>query len=60
MLKQRDTEMLQALENSDTEKVKALKVKKNHLRDITEPLKAMTVASLQQIRDAFPDELKSI
>jgi hypothetical protein len=53
-----DKELVRALENNDTKKIDTLKVERQRLRDLTNPLKALDVASkpndlsvLKQIKD---------
>ncbi len=53
-----DRDVMRALEDGDTVAVEAIKVEKQALRDLTEPLKALEPTSIDDIKAAFPLELK--
>lgn len=54
-----DVLFMQAVEKGDTQKQAEIAAQKQFLRDITEPLKALDAKSIDDIKNAFPQELKS-
>lgn len=53
-----DGPYMKALEVGDSDAMKTIAAEKQKLRDLTEPLKAMKLGSIDDVRKAFPVELK--
>lgn len=54
-----DVESIQAMENGDTKQQELIVAAKNKLRAITDLLKTMKLTSLDDIRNAYPNELRN-
>lgn len=54
-LQKLDIELIKALENGSP--IEELKTRRQEMRDITEPLKAMALKSIEDVKKAFPEIL---
>lgn len=57
-LEELDTQFMLAVEKGDEAKRQQVADEKQRLRDITNPIKALTPTSIEDVKNAFPQELK--